>query len=211
MAILGHITSGKTTCIIHEDPDGRVHYTAAATICADGANGQRGKPAAYRADDTGSDLLANGGMAIVGGKVICAHDWARSVVLLGADNQPRVFAGGVIGSMTWYRHPDLRADDPAAYVDAETVPYIVVPPMIVRKTYGVVRGAKARASWNGNSVDCVVAELGPHDRIGELSIAAARALGIPASPREGGLDRPEVWYELWPDVAAPGFALIAAG
>jgi hypothetical protein len=211
MAILGHITSGKTTCIIHEDPDGRVHYTAAATICADGANGQHGKPAAYRADDTGSDLLANGGMAIVGGKVICAHDWARSVVLLGADNQPRVFAGGVIGSMTWYRHPDLRADDPAAYVDAETVPYIVVPPMIVRKTYGVVRGAKARASWNGNSVDCVVAELGPHDRIGELSIAAARALGIPASPREGGLDRPEVWYELWPDVAAPGFALIAAG
>jgi hypothetical protein len=184
---------------------------AGATICADGANGQHGKPPAYRADNTGSDLLANGGMAIAGGKVICAHDWARSVVLLGADDQPRVFDGGVIGSMTWYRHPDMRADDPAAYIDAETVPYIVVPPMIVRKTYGVVRGAKARASWNGASVDCVVAELGPHDRIGELSIAAARALGIPASPREGGLDRPEVHYELWPDIAAPGFVLVAAG
>jgi hypothetical protein len=211
MAILGKITSGRTDCIIHEDPDGRVHYTAGATICADGANGQNGKPAAYRSDDHGSDLLANGGMAIKGGKVVCAHDWARQVVLLGADNQPRVFEGGVVASMTWYRHPDMRADDPAAYVDAETVPYIVVPPMIVRKTDGVVRGAKARASWNGKNVDCVVAELGPHDRIGELSIAAARALGIPASPREGGFDRAEVLYELWPDVAASGFALVPAG
>jgi hypothetical protein len=211
MAILGQITSGKTTCIIHEDPDGRVHYIAGAAICADGANGQHGQPAAYRADDSGSDLLANGGMAIANGKVICAHEWARSVVLLGADKQPRVFPGGVVASMTWYRHPDMRAEDPGAYVDAETVPYIVVPPMIVRKTYGVVRGAKARASWNGKSIDCVVAELGPHDRIGEMSIAAARALGIPASPREGGFDRAEVLYELWPDVAASGFALVPAG
>jgi hypothetical protein len=211
MAILGQITSGRTTCIIHEDPDGRVHYTAGAAICADGANGQRGKPPAYRADDTGSDFLANGGMAIEHGKVVCAHDWARKVVLLGEDNQPRVFDGGTIASMTWYRNPHLRADDPAAYVDAETVPYIVVPPMIVRKTYGVVRGAKARVTWNGKSVDCVVAELGPHDRIGEMSIAAARALGIPASPRHGGLAAPEVVYELWPDVAAPGFELLPAG
>jgi hypothetical protein len=211
MAILGQIKSNGYTCTIYEDPDGRVHYTAAAAICADGANGQHGAPPAYRADDSGSDLLANGGMKIAGGKVICAHEWARKVVLLGPDNEPRVFEGGTVASMTWYRIPGKHVDDPGAYVDAETVPYIVVPPMVVRKTYGVVRGAKARATWNGRSVDCVVAELGPHDRIGELSIAAARELGIPASPRDGGLDGPEVEYELWPDVAAPGFELVAAG
>ena len=31
--------------------------------------------------------------------------WARHIVILGADNEPAVFAGGVIASMTWYRHP----------------------------------------------------------------------------------------------------------
>jgi hypothetical protein len=211
MAILGQIKSNGYNCTIYEDPDGRVHYTASAAICADGANGQHGGPPAYRADDRGSDLLANGGMKIVDGKVVCAHEWARNVVLLGPDKQPRVFEDGVIASMTWYRIPGKPADEPAAYVDAATVPYIVVPPMVVRKTYGVVRGAKARASWNGRSVDCVVAELGPHDHIGEMSIAAARELGIPASPRDGGLGRPEVVYEIWPDVAAEGFELIAAG
>jgi hypothetical protein len=211
MGILGQIKSHGYTCTIHEDPDGRVHYVAGAAICADGANGQHGAPPAYRADDSGSDLLANGGMKLVDGKVTCAHDWSRNVVVLGPDNQPRVFGGGMIASMTWYRIPGKQRDDPAAYVDAETVPYIVVPPMVVRKTYGVVRGAKARATWNGRSVDCVVAELGPHDRIGEMSIAAARELGIPANPRHGGLERAEVLYELWPDVAAQGFELIAAG
>jgi hypothetical protein len=211
MAILGQIKAQGYTCTIHEDPDGRVHYVAGAAICADGANGQHGGTPAYRIDDTGSDFLANGGMAIVDGKVVCAHDWARNVVLLGADNQPKVFEGGMIASMTWYRIPGKRADDPAAYIDAETVPYIVVPPMVVRKTYGVVRGARARVTWSGRSVDCVVAELGPHDRIGELSIAAARELKMPSSPRSGGVAKAEVMYELWPDLAAPGFELISAG
>jgi hypothetical protein len=124
--------------------------------------------------------FANGGMKIKDGKVICAHDWARNIVLLAEDNEPKVFPGGVIASMTWYHHPGKALSDPAAYVDAETVPYIVVPPLIVQRTAGVVRGCKARVTWRNKSVDCVVADRGPSDRIGELSIAAARDLGMPS-------------------------------
>jgi len=207
MRELGSITNDGYTCVISEDDDGRVHFTAGAAIDADGANGQNGAPVAYRADDSGSDALANGGMAIVSGKVVCAKSWARSIVILDSDNEPKVFPGGLIASMTRYRIPGRAESAPDAYVDAETVPYVVVPPLIVRKTKGIVCGCKARISWGGKSVDCVVADLGPSDKIGEISIAAARALGLPSSPRHGGTSRPEVFYEMWPGVAAPGFTL----
>ncbi|WCM54369.1 septal ring lytic transglycosylase RlpA family protein [Pseudomonas sp. WJP1] len=207
MREIGIINGENYSSTIYEDDHGRVYFTADADIDADGANGQNGAPAAYMEDDSGSEFLANGGMKRVGGKVICAHSWARSIVILGADNEPRVFPGGIIASTTWYRHRHLALNDPAAYVDAETVAYIVVPPLIVQETRGIVRGCAARVSWNGKSVDCVVADRGPSNRIGELSIAAARALGIPQSPRHGGLERAEVFYELWPGTPAPGYEL----
>ena len=207
MRTLGTITNEGYSCIVKEDDDLRVFFTADGDIDADGANGQNGGPAAYKADNSGTEDLANGGMKIHQGKVICAHSWARSIVILGTDDEPRVFPGGIIASKTWYRHREKHEDDPAAYVDAETVPYIVVPPLIINKTHGVVRGCKARVTRGERSVDCVVADRGPAGKIGELSIAAARAIGINLSPRHGGTDTPELLYELWPGVAAPGYVL----
>jgi Fungal chitosanase of glycosyl hydrolase group 75 len=207
MRTIGTITNEGYSCKIIEEDDKRVHFIADADIDADGANGQNGGPPAYKADDSGTELLANGGMRIVNGKVICAKPWARNIVILGSDNEPKVFPGGMIASITWYRHPGKPLSDPAAYVDSETVPYIVVPPIIIQKTEGIVRGCKARATWKGRSVECVVADRGPANKIGELSIAAARAIGLPSSPRNGGTEEPEVLYELWPGVAAPGYTL----
>jgi hypothetical protein len=207
MKTLGTITNEGFTCVIKEDDEHRVFFTADGDIDADGANGQNGGPAAYKADNSGTEHLANGGMAIRGGKVICAEPWARDIVILGPDNEPKIFPGGIVASITWYRHRDKRADDPEAYVDAETVPYIVVPAMVIQRTAGVVRGCKARVTRGERAVDCVVADKGPRNKIGELSIAAARALGLRSSPRDGGTERPELLYELWPGVAAPGFVL----
>lgn len=211
MRIVGVVDGEGFRCEIVEDDDGRVHYVANADIDADGANGQNGAPAAYRDDDTGSDYLENAGMKIVAGKVVCAKSWARNVVILGADREPRVFPGGLIASMTTYRHRHLADDDPAAYVDAETVPYVAVPPLVVNGVRPVVMGCLARVAWRGRSVDCVVADTGPPLKVGEISIAAARALGIPPSPRNGGRDVPDVAYELWPGTPAPGYELQPAG
>jgi hypothetical protein len=206
MRILGTITNEGSSCTITEEDDGRVHFRADADIDADGANGQHGAPAAYKVDDSGTELLANGGMKIVQGKVVCAKSWARSIVILDDDNEPKVFPGGIIASMTWYRHPGKAKDDPAAYVDSETVPYIVVPALMKQKIKGIC-GCKARVTWKDKSVDCVVADRGPANKIGELSIAVARAVGLPASPGTGGTTKPDVLYELWPGVAAPGYVL----
>ncbi len=206
--ILGTITNEGFSSTIREDDDRRVHFKADGDIDADGANGQNGEPVAYKADDSGTEALANGDMKrSADGKVVFKVGWGRSVIILGSNNQPKVFPGGLIASMTWYRHPDKAADDPTAYVDSETVPYIVVPPLIVQKTKGIVRGCKARVTRGGQSVDCVVADMGPTNKVGELSIAAARAIGVPSSPRHGGEDNQTLTYELWPGEAAPGFVL----
>ena len=210
MSTLGMISNEGFSCAITEDNDGRVHFLADADIDADGANGQNGAPAAYKVDDSGTELLANGGMEIIQGKVVCAKSWARDIVILDDDNEPKVFPGGIIASMTWYRHPEKPPNDPAAYVDSETIPYVVVPPLVIQKTAGIVRGCKARVTWRSKSVECVVADKGPSNKIGELSIAAARAIGLPSSPRNGGTEKPDVLYELWPGVAAPGYVLQAA-
>lgn len=208
MIELGRIETKDFVCVIIRHPDGHVSFLADADIDADGANGQNGKPAAYTIDDKGSDKLANGGMKIINGKVICAHAWARSVVILGPDNQPKVFNNGVIASKTWYRYPQKKSDDHTAYVDSETVAYIVIPPLIEQSIEEPLRGAKAKITYRKRSVDCVVADIGPSKSIGELSIAAARMLGIPASPRSGGISTQEVLYEIWPGVQAAGFELL---
>ena len=163
--------------IIIQDEDGRVHWTSKADIDADGANGQNGKPFAYRSDNKGLDTLRD----------IPRED------LLGTDGH-----GGLYSATTyrWTGRPIATA-----YVDAATVPYIVVPPQVRLQAKGIVMGCKGRIIYRGRSVNAVVADVGPHTKIGEISIAAAEALGIPSSPLTGGVSN-GVQYEIWPGVPA---------
>lgn len=191
---------------IMEYAGGKIGYVAGARIDADGSNGISGAKAAYMRMNKGSDYLANGGMGIgTNGKVIIVQPWAKHIVIMNpATGQPKEFPGGVIASKTTYRFRDKAKDDPAAYVDSETVPYVAIPPIIRRGVKGIVLGCRAKLTnlENGKTVEAVVADVGPAAKIGELSIAAARALGIPPSPRNGGVDRKIIHYELFPGVSA---------
>src|SRR5688572_16619339 len=130
MRVLGTITGEGFTCPIQEDDDGVVSYLADADIDADGANWQNGKVAAYMIWNKGSEHLANGGMGMAGGKVVGVQSWFRDIVILGSDGQPKEFPGGIIASKTAYRFPGAALDDPKAYVDSETVPYVCIPPLV---------------------------------------------------------------------------------
>lgn len=44
----------------------------------------------------------------------------------------------------------------------------------------------------------MVGDVGPRRKVGEISIAAARAVGMPSSPRSGGEDDKIVEYEIFP-------------
>ncbi|WP_318392765.1 hypothetical protein [Enterobacter sp.] len=201
---------GGSINIYIDDSSGNeyVYFTADADIDADGANGQHGLPPAYQinslGEETGTDYLVNAGMKIVNNKPVLINPENPGVVILGEDGQPRVFDNGMIASMTALRYPSGEEDDPATYIDAAFIPYIAVPSVIVQKTKGKVMGCRARVTWQGKTVDCVVADNSA-SRIGELSIAAANLLGMDDSPKSGGVSGNHVLYELWPGELIDGF------
>lgn len=204
MKTIGIINGEGFESTVVEHCDGRVTFIGDADINADGANRQFGRRPAYQVDNQGSDFLANGGMVKKNGKVILAADWAKSIVILDSDGEPKVFADGVIASKTAYKFPNKSHDDPTAYVDSETVPCITVPPLVIKGVKGIVLGSRCRVTNTQNKrvVEGVVADVGPRNKIGEISIAMAKALGIPESPRFGGASEPILEYEIWPDVSA---------
>jgi hypothetical protein len=173
-----------------QDDDGRVHWTSGGAVDADGSNGQNGNGFAYRADDTGLDALANAGWP--------NHGW-RSVLVDDGNGAPTDDGQGNWYSQTTY----AWKGQPLAtrYVDATATPYVVVNPIVRRKAVGVVIGCLARVTFAGNSVDAVVADVSGAGSIGELSINAAQLLGIPDSPRTGGVAH-GVMFEMWPGTAA---------
>lgn len=180
-------------CEIRQEEDGRVHFLADADIDADGA---------YRAyhpqNSKGLDDLRNAGRP---GNWYGVVTDAHGHPIVQDEDDP---APGYYVSATSYEWPRFPKDNPRRYVNAETVPFIVVEGYIRRRARGIVLGCQARATniENGRTVACVVADMGPLLKIGELSIAAAQALGIPSSPRRGGTSKRIIQYELWPGTRA---------
>jgi hypothetical protein len=175
---------------------GRGFFRADGDVDADGCNGQAGKWA-YMPGDKGLELLANAGYP----KFPASY---RSILVCGADGKPTVINGGYV-SRTAYEWSKKWPDwHPERYVDAYTVPYVCLPPSVRLRARGVVLGCMARVTntLNDKSVVCVVADIGPASKIGEISMAAARAIGLEWNPRAGGTSARILDYEFWPDVPA---------
>ncbi len=195
--ILATLTGEGYRSDIIEDDDGRVHFKGDLDIDADGAY------RAYHPDNrSGLDDLRNAHTGSDWYGCVTRHG---SPVIQGPDDPAPGFY--VSATSLHLAHDDgsqRDETDPRRYVDAESVPFIVVPPQIIRGVAGVVLGCKARITdtRTGRSVECVVADSGPRSKDGEASIAAAKALGINASALTGGEDDPVFLYELWPGIAA---------
>ena len=175
---------------VTQDDDGRVYWTSGAAVDADGSNGQNGNPFAYRADDTGLDALANAGWP--------NRDWS-SVLLDHGNGTPTGDGNGNWYSQTTYAWTGRPIT--TRFVDATAVPYVVVNPIVRKKAVGIVIGCRARVTYGNRSIDAVVADVSGASSIGELSIQSAGQLGIPDSPRTGGVGQ-GVLFEFWPGSAA---------
>lgn len=209
--IIGNIRGSD---IVEED-DGSVTFTAGAQLDGDGANGQFGQPPCYApASYTGQtlDLLANAGEP---------GDWYGVVTDSGEETGRPIVQGpgdpcpGAYVSATSLHLPDEDGDplpnsSPFKYVDSATVPFVVVPPMIINGVAGVVMGCRAVVTntKNNKSVEAVVADGGPRNKLGEISLACAKAIGVPAGEgarhpaNSGGVDSHIIQYQLFPGVAA---------
>lgn len=112
-----------------------------------------------------------------------------------------------------YNDPDFQPDttlhNNGKALNAESECYTVAPPCVIRATKGRVMGCRGQVTRisAGQVVQVVWADIGPHMKAGEASIATANALGVPSSPLTGGDDAHDYLYEGWPDQPAPGYQL----
>lgn len=139
-----------------------------------------GSPRAYHPDSRkGLDALANAGKPGNWWGVACD---ARGVPFVQGAGDP---APGFYVSTTALCDTRFPANSCRRYVDAETIPYIVLPKGMpggarlgdLALVTNLATGATCGAIW---------ADIGPRGKLGEGSIALAKRLGINADPRKGG-------------------------
>jgi hypothetical protein len=88
-------------------------------------------------------------------------------------------------------------------INGNIVPFMVVPPQVIKMTPEVVGGCIGTVEYKDIVFPCVVGDSGPSSKIGELSSAALTGLGLPTTKNgNGGLDTQEILYRIWPGVAA---------
>lgn len=137
---------------------------------------------------------------IAGVKILELHNsWIAYISRLAIDSD-----GGpnVDKDPYWQRDTSLRIKGKS--VNAQTVPYIVVPPIICTKTKGTVLGSMAYVTNlnTGKVIEAVVADIGPKDKIGEGSSELARRLGLDGNSNHGGTSAMVIGFEIMVGVNA---------
>jgi hypothetical protein len=150
-------------------------YESGMTIDADGA------PNAYHPDNSGIDDLGNAGAPGVWEGL--AKD-AHGEPFIQGPGDP--FPGYYV-SETALADRSKAINDPARYVDASKIPFMVLPGGLARELGARVGDfAMVLNERNGRSSYAIFADVGPTDRIGEGSVALAENLGIHSDARNGG-------------------------
>jgi hypothetical protein len=143
-----------------------------------------GSPHAYNpVSSKGLDALANAGHP--GNWWGIATDTGRAsgkpVIQSSSDPAP-----GFYVSTTAYENPGFSETDPRRYVDAESVPFIVLPS---RFGLGLKLGDLCfcfNTATDDNAFG-IYADIGPSNQIGEASMAMAGELKANSDPRRGGV------------------------
>ncbi len=162
---------------------GALVYSGGLAIDADGA------PNAYEPDGKGLDHLANAGKP--GNWWGLATKNGEPVVQGASDPYP-----GYYVSTTALENKRYATTDPRRYVDSGKVPYVVLPPALLKEARLGDFAAVINES-NGRVAYAQVADIGPKDKLGEGSIALADALGVKSDPKRGGA-RSGIRYVVFP-------------
>ena len=107
-----------------------------------------------------------------------------------------------------YRDPCYQRQTSLSYegdpINADKVPYIVVPPLIRNGVKPIVMGCQGVIinMKHGLSTPAVVADQGPTDKLGEASCEAARRVGLDPDPNHGGTSEIIIRYMIWPGIPA---------
>jgi Fungal chitosanase of glycosyl hydrolase group 75 len=180
---------GVTVWSTRNHPPG-IFYKSGLAVDADGAF-----RAYHPSDRLGLDSLAHAGHPGNWWALVTDNEkrTGRPVVQGESDPAP----GFYVSTTALYDPNNLNVRDPHRYVDAATIPYVVLHPKSLH--YGRLGDFATVVNLeNGKISAAVVAdESAPNLPVGEGSIALAKALGISSSPRYGGKDG-NVAYLVYP-------------
>ena len=174
-------------------------------IDADGANGQHGKPPAYAPESFGEtlDILRDAGRP---GKwwALATDSSGQPIVQGKSDPCPGAYISETSLHLPKPDGSEFDPTDPMCYVDAATVPFLVICPELVRSVKPVVMGCRAVLTNTAKSIkiEAVVADGGNSNEMGEISLAAAQQLQIPGNARGVDTSEPLLTMEIYPGVAA---------
>ena len=166
-------------------------YTSGLAVDADGAY------RAYHPGNNGLDSLTHAGYPGNWWALATDDDTKTGNPVVQGPSDPA--PGYYVSTTALYDRKNRNPRDPRRYVDAATVPYIVLPPRGLRYArlgdFATVINLR-----NGKISGAIVADESQElpDRIGEGSMALAKALGIDPDPREGGQDDGRVVYLVYP-------------
>jgi hypothetical protein len=80
--------------------------------------------------------------------------------------------------------------------------YAVLPEQLAREVAPIVLGCQGYATYKGTRYPLVLGDLGPRNRLGEISEALAIRMGINPNPNTGGDDNEDIFFEFYPGVPA---------
>lgn len=164
------LTTIDKTIVWVTQPHSALLFECGMSIDADGS------PRAYHPKNIGLDDLKHAGKN--------GRWWA----LATKKGKPVIQKSGYYVSMTSLQDFRYSPWDQRRYVDAEKIPYIVLPPKV--KRLGKVKTGDMAVVYNTHNhklMYAIYADTGADTRIGEGSIALAKSLGINANARTGGI------------------------
>jgi hypothetical protein len=178
---------GHSNLNAYADDESAFFYEAGLEIDADGA------PHAYHPDgSSGLDYLGNAGRPGDWWALVTDNGKPNGTPIIQTPNDP---APGFYVSTTTLENANFSRKDPRRYVNAEAINFIVLPGSLNLGTKlgdftVVIRPETQSLSY------AVYADNGPTNKIGEGSIALANALGLPSSPKTGGVGHGIVYIVL---------------
>jgi hypothetical protein len=155
-----------------------------------------GAPKAYHANDAlALDYLSRAGKTGNWWSLVTDNGTSTGKPLVQTSSNP---APGYYIGTTALNYQYRSAKDPRAYINASTVPYIVLPPSLAAKAKigdfaAVINKKTGAVSY------AIFAELGSEGKIGMASINAATKSGINSDPKTGGTTSADLIYIVFPN------------
>ena len=165
-------------------------YESGLAIDADGS------PRAYHPTDRlGLDSLSHAGHPGNWWALVTDNEKTGGTPVIQGTTDPA--PGYFVSTTALYDRTNTNPRDPRRYVDAEKIPYVVLPPKALH--YASLGDFATVVNLKNRKVSAaIVADVSaPNLPVGEGSIALAESLAIDSSPRHGGQDE-KVVFVIYP-------------